>query len=405
MQLIPLEQAQEIILGKIKMVPKIEVELLLALNMVLAEDIYAGNNLPPFDRSPLDGYAVRSEDIKGVSEQNPVFLELIEKVPAGYMATKEVVAGTAIAVMTGSPIPEGADVVIMIEETKLEEGQVAIYKGYKANSNISRAGEDVKKGELVLTAGSLINSGAIGMLAALGKKNVNVYRKPRVAILSTGDELIDIDQPLKPGKIRNSNLYALAAAIQEAGGESFLLGSVPDQIQATKEKVTQGLKMADLVLTTGGVSVGDYDVVKDVFLGLGAELLFWRVDIKPGTPAVAALLGDKIIIGLSGNPAAAFITFEHLVRPVLRKLSGHGDLFRRRVKAILDDEFLKSGRQRRFLRSMVNQEEGTYHVTLTGKQNPGIMKSILHCNALVDVPSNGGPLKAGDQVDVILLDG
>jgi len=403
LQMIPLEKAQQIILQEAGVLPAEEIGLLQSLNRVLAHDIYAGDNLPPFDRSPLDGYAVRAEDIAPASLENPVCLEVIEEIRAGYEAVREVTPGTAIAVMTGSPLPGGADVVVMFEETQRQGQAVSVCKSYPANSNISRAGEDVRKGEMVLEAGSVITPGAVGMLAALGYSRVEVFRRPRVALLSTGDELVDIDQPLRPGKIRNSNLYALAAAVQEAGGETVLLGVAPDEREATAHKVSQGLAEADLVLTTGGVSVGDYDVVKEVLAGLGADLLFWRVAMKPGTPSVAAKKGDKLVIGLSGNPAAALITFELLVRPALRKMQGRKGIWRQGATAVMEDQFLKNGRQRRFLRAMVYREKGGYRVALAGKQNPGVMKSILHCNALIDVPPERGPLQAGDTVEVILL--
>lgn len=404
LEYIPLEEAQKIILDNAAIAGTEVVGLMDSVNRVLAEDIYAVVDQPPFDRSPLDGYAVRSSDTKAAAGDNPAGLRIAAEVAAGYMAEEPVAPGTAVKIMTGAPIPLGADAVIKFEDTEEEKGWVLIFAPVKENSNLVRAGEDVKKGEKLIEKGTVINYGEIGMMAAQGKAKVKVYKKPRVAVISTGDELADIGEPLGLGKIYNSNLYAVGAAVVESGGIPVLMGAVPDRVDESLEKLKEALFQADIVLTTGGVSVGDYDVVKDVFKGVGAELLFWRMAMKPGTPAVCARKGEKFLIGLSGNPAAALVTYELLVRPLLYKSGGRKNYMPEKITAEMNDDFSKISGQRRFLRANVFFRAGTAVAALTGRQNPGVMRSVMGCNALIDLRP-GGALAKGDRADVILLDG
>lgn len=400
---IPLEEAQTLLLDKVQALNEETVDILESLGRILAQDIYAQNPIPAFERSPLDGYALRAQDIQGASQEQPAILKVIGEVPAGHASPGTLEPNTAIKIMTGAPIPAGADVVVRKEDTHEENGKVKIYVSLPANSNIICAGEDVQAGEKVLPQGLRLHAGAVGLLAALGVRQVPVFRKPKVALLCTGEELVDVGEPLPLGKIYNSNLYGISSAIKEAGGQPFVLNTVHDAVEAIAEKLQQGLEQADLVLSTGGASVGDYDLIYAAYKRLEASVLFQRVAMKPGTPALAAEKGGKLLIGLSGNPAAAFITFEHLVRPVLLKMGGRNTWQRPRVKGIMAEDFPKRGGPRRFLRSQVHWEEGAFRVYLSGKQNSGVLKSILHCNALVDVPENSPPLKAGQEVDVILL--
>ncbi|WP_227761743.1 molybdopterin molybdotransferase MoeA [Zhaonella formicivorans] len=400
---VSLGEAQEILLSRISPLVAEEVCLLEAIGRVLAQDVYARDNIPPFARSPLDGFALRAEDTFQASRLKPANLKVIAEVPAGFVLPAPLAPGTAVKIMTGAPIPDGANAVVKKEDTDEGGEYVRIYQPIAPDSNIARAGEDVRAGERVLTRGMVLHSGAVGMLAALGVSRVPVSRKPRVAVLCTGEELMDVEKSLLPGKIYNSNLYSLSASIIAAGGEPVLLGTVPDRLEKIAAGLRSGLEEADLVISTGGASVGDYDLMYAAFCSMEAEVLFRRIAIKPGTPALAAQKNGKLLVGLSGNPAAASITFELLVRPLILKLQGREKWQRPQVTGIMVDDFSKGGGPRRFLRAAASYEEGLYKVRLAGKQTPGVLKSIVYCNALVDVPADSPPLKAGQEVQVILL--
>ncbi len=402
-QLIPYDRALEIMLNHTLKMETEVISLEESLGRVLAQDILAMDNLPPFDRSPLDGYAVNSIDIAGATRDKPIILRIIEEVPAGYVAAKSVGTGHAIKVTTGAPIPKGADTIIPYEATEFSPETVKIFAPVVGGSNISKAGEDVAQGELVLYKNTTITSEKIGMLAALGMHKISVYRKPSIGILSTGDELIPIEEQLTPGKIRNSNMYILSSRLQELGCQPVRLGIIKDECQATKRTLQEAIDSWDMVITTGGVSVGDYDLVKDAMEAIGGKILFWKVDIRPGTPVVCCQLANKLIIGLSGNPAAALITFELLVVPLLKKSLG---LVYKPVSVIasLTTEYTKATKQMRFLRGRTtfNPTKGLT-VELADMQSPGIMRSLLNYNSLIVVPAGSGPLKAGDRVEVILI--
>lgn len=403
LEYVALEEAQRIMLDTAAVTETEDIDLMDSVNRVLAEDIYAGIDLPPFDRSPLDGYALRSDDTKNSTKTNPARLQIIAEVAAGYTTGKKLEPGTAIKVLTGAPIPSGADVVIKYEDTVEANGEVLIFAPLKENSNLVWAGEDVKKGEKLIEKGTVVTYGEIGMIAAQGKPTIKVYKKPEVAIISTGDELAEVGETLGPGKIYNSNLYAIGAAVISSGGIPVLMGVVPDRISDSMEKISAALNRADIVLTTGGVSVGDYDVIKDVFKNIGAEILYWRVAMKPGSPAVFARRGGKLLIGLSGNPAAAVITYQLMVKPLIYKTSGRKNYMLQRITAIMEDKFTKRCSQRRFLRASLFFKEGKVFASLTGKQSNGVMKSIMGCNAFVEIMP-GDSIKEGDTVNVILLD-
>ena len=265
-----------------------EKSLLDSLDYVLAEDIKSAINIPPFDRSPLDGYAYRSEDTVNAAEDSPVTLNVIDNEHAGYVSSKRIDKGQAIRIMTGAKIPEGADTVMKYEDTKFTDKFVKIFNYLKPQSNIVKEGEDIKAGDVVLSKGMIIGPAEIGILASLGRAYVKVYAKPRAAILSTGDELVDIGGELKEGKIRNSNSYTIASQVKKWGGEAEMLGICKDNVEDTARLLKSSLKWADIIITTGGASVGDADIIKEAFLEIGCKILFWRVKAKPGTPIVAA---------------------------------------------------------------------------------------------------------------------
>lgn len=400
---ITLEEALEILLKESPPIESIHVPLLESLGDVLAEDIFCDVDMPPFDKSPLDGYAVRSEDIKNASRDEPVTLEVIDFIPAGYVPQKKISQNKAVRIMTGAKLPEGADVVIRFEDTDFTDKEVKIYDSYPSGANISRMGEDMEVGDIVLRAGSVIDAPEIGILATLGKGYVHVYRKPRVAILATGSELLEIQQPLTEGKIRNSNSYTIAAQVKKLGAKPLMLGICDDDIETIKSKLKSTLGWADIIVTTGGVSVGDYDLAKEAFQEVGAEILFWRVKMKPGTPIAVAKYEDKLIFGLSGNPAAAYITFEQFVRPIIQKKAGKGTYKLMEVHSVLENEFNKISGQNRFVRAITYYKDGRYYTKLPEKHSSGVLSSLVGTNSLLYIPARTGPYKAGQEIMVQLL--
>ncbi|MDR7866600.1 MAG: molybdopterin molybdotransferase MoeA [Sporomusaceae bacterium] len=400
---VALEEAQGLLLTMACPVKECQIPLFDAVGRVLSREIKAPINLPPFDRSPLDGYAVRAQDIAKASEAEPVVLEVIEEVAAGHTARRKVTAKTAIKVMTGTPIPAGADAVIKFEDVTRAANICKLFYPLKPGSNIVRAGEDVKAGEVIATPGTQVSPALVGLIAALGFAEVTVYNKVKIAVISTGDELVDSSQPLRPGKIYNSNLPSLVAACLKLGAQITALGNVPDELDSIADIISLGLADADIVLTTGGVSVGDYDVVPDALARLGVNMIYRGVDMKPGSPAVAAEYNNKFIICLSGNPAAALITFELIVVPLIKKKMGLTSHLPARLGAVLDEDFTKPSPQRRFLRGRFHVTEGTNYVALTGEQSNGVLKSLVNCNAYIDVPAGSGRMHAGQDVSVLIV--
>ncbi|HWR45518.1 gephyrin-like molybdotransferase Glp [Sporomusa sp.] len=399
-----LEEAQQILLEKVHSLQTSCVTLFEAVGRILSQDIQAKTDLPPFNRSPLDGYALQARDTAEADTLSPVSLAVIEEVPAGYMPRQKVTAGTAIKIMTGAPIPEGADVVIKYEDVEWEQNTVRLFHKLKAGSNIVLTGEDVVKGEIIAKQGSRLTPPLVGVLAAQGFAEVPVVRKPKVAILSTGDEVIDPSEALHPGKIYNSNMHSLCASCIALGAEPLPMGIVPDNKQLIAEKISHALGLADIVITTGGVSVGDYDAVPDALKELSADLLFWKIEMKPGSPVVAAVHNNKLIIGLSGNPAAALITFDLVVVPLIKKMLGQDRHLPLTVPVVLANGFYKSSPQRRFLRAQLYRKNRTVYAKLTGEQGNGALKSMIDCNALIDVNAGSGPLTAGEHGVALILD-
>jgi molybdopterin molybdotransferase len=400
--MIALDEAQSLICQQIKSLQTEKTSILEAYERVLAEDIHAPLNLPPFNRSPLDGYALQGEDTQGANPNQPCRLKIIEKIPAGYAPQKLIVPGTAARIFTGAPIPPGANTVVRQEDTREEQDEVVILQTVAPFSNFSRCGEDVIRGERVIESGQLLNPACIGMLASMGMVDVSVFQRPRVGIISTGDELVAPPQPLPIGKIYNSNLYTFAGLVARSGGLPKLYPTVVDQVSLQQQALRQALQENDLVITTGGVSVGEFDVVNEAIEALGGTLLFWRIAMKPGTPALAAKVGDKLVIALSGNPAAATITYHLLVHPAIQLMGGCKELGLTIVQAKSEDVFSKTSGQRRFLRAKAYHRDGQLWVKLTGKQNPGVLKSMLYSNALIDLPPRQA-LTQGDMVNIILL--
>jgi molybdopterin molybdotransferase len=403
--LTPLHEAQKIVLDATTPLGLEKIPILDTLSRVLGEDVVAERDNPPWDNSAMDGFAVRWEDIKQEHPiQKPVTLTIIEDVPAGKMPSRTVGPGQAIRIMTGAPVPKGADTVLKVEDTEPTSDTVRVFKPEQKGSNIRPQGEDVKKGDCIIAKGTQIRPGEAGMLAILAKSFVLVYQRPRVAILSTGDELADLDERFSEEKIINSNSYGIAAAVQDAGGVPILLGIARDNPTALKEKISHGLN-ADIVVLSGGVSMGDYDFTKAVFKDLGAEMNFWKLAIRPGQPLAFGKIQGKLAFGLPGNPVSSMVTFEQLVRPAMLKMGGHRSYGRPVVQAVFHEKFSKKPDRRHFLRGILTREEGVFTVRTTGDQGSGILTSMVKANCLIDVPEEIERLNPGDQVTVQLLSG
>ncbi len=403
-QLIELEEALSILLQSVNQVGQQEADLTDAGGRVLAADFYGQIDLPPFNRSPLDGYAVRAEDIAAATPENPIQLHIAGEVPAGTYPDFVVSPGQAAKILTGAPIPSGADVIIKQEDLKREGANIFVSQPLSAYSNFCYAGEDIKRGELLLEAGKILIPEAIGVLASQGMSRASVFKQPLIGILSTGSELVDVSHPLSPGQIYNSNQYNLASRLRLMGCQVMCKGTITDRVEAIATTMDILLQQSDLIITTGGVSVGDYDLTMKALQSIGAEILFWRVNKRPGTPALAAIKQNKLFLCLSGNPAAAITSFYLLGMPVIKKLQGLKQYQNPWQKAVVQSDYSKTGRQRRFLRGNAYIDDGRLMVQLNGKQKPNILTSLLESNALVDIPANSKPLQAGDLVNVLLID-
>jgi len=401
--MIPVEKALKTILVNFRPLGLEKINILEARERVIGENIFSPRNIPSADNSAMDGYAVRHADTKSATKDKPLKLKIIEDIPAGKIAIKKIKKGEAARIMTGAVIPEGADSVIRQEDTQKDGRTVTIYITAKKGEHIRFAGEDVRKGELVVKKGSVLRPAHIGMLAASGKAFISVYQKPRVAIMSTGDELVDIKTNPGPGKIVNSNSYSLAAQVLECGGISVMLGIAKDRKTDLQNKFKTALD-ADLIISSGGVSVGDFDFVKNVMGEIGNAMHFWQVAMRPGKPLAFGAIEGIPLFGLPGNPVSAMVSFEQFVRPSLLKMQGHKKIFRQTVKAVCTEEFQKKAGFRHFIRAIVKKEKDKYVATTTGDQGSGILKSMVMANALIVMGENETRIKKGAQVTIQLLD-
>ncbi len=402
--MISVEEALDAILLRIPRLGRERIHIMGALGRVLAEDIASPRPIPPWPNSAMDGYAVRAGDVAGASGENPAVLRVVAELQAGFEASRAVGPGEAIRIMTGAPIPEGADAVVMVELTEGGgEGEVRILQSVPKGEAIRPAAEDVKAGERVFEAGTRLGPAAIAMLANIGRAQVSVHQRPRVAILSTGEELVDLDQEPAIGQIYNSNSYALAAQVKEAGGEPILLGIARDNAEDLELRLREGLS-ADVLLTSGGVSVGDFDLVKNTLGDLGNEMHFWRVRMKPGKPMAFGTLNGKPVFGLPGNPVSTMVSFELFVRPSLMKMQGLAGLHRPKVEARLLHGLKKSPERRHYVRAVASYEGGEWTARAIEAQGSNIIHSMLRANSLIVFPEYETDLPADSRVQVILLE-
>jgi molybdopterin molybdotransferase len=402
---IGLEEALAHILAAVSPTEREEVSIDDCLGRVLADDAVSPVDLPPWDNSAMDGFAVRSADIEGASREHPVELKLIESVQAGGSPSLPVGKQEAIKIMTGAPIPEGADSVVRVEHTEATGDVVRVLASSDARRNIRPRGEDVKANAVALVAGTILRPGEIGLLASIGQARVRVHRRPVVAILSTGDELVDVngfDEVIAGRRIVNSNSYALAAAVRAVGAEVLVLGIARDEREDLRAHLERGLT-ADVLVTSAGASVGEHDLVKDVLEEIGAETAFWRVRIRPGSPFSFARVGAVPVFGLPGNPVSAVVTFEILVKPALRRMLGRHALHSPVVRARLSSPVKTTTGLTQFMRVRLHDEGGTLVATVTGPQGSGMLSSVARADGLMVVPEDVGELTAGSEVSVVRL--
>ena len=401
-------EASERILADIRPLPAERVPLREALGRVLAVAVTAPVSLPPWDNSSMDGYAVREADIAGARQAAPAVLRVVGTIAAGSAAEYAVGPGEAVRIMTGAPLPAGADSVVRVEDTDGGTDRVAVRNARDAGRNVRPRGEDLAHGDVAVAAGTFVGAAQLGVLASVGAGHVEVHRRPRVAILSSGDELVDVDrfdEVIAGRRIVASNSYTLWALAQAAGAEPVDLGLVGDEPKAIRARLEQGLASCDVLLTSGGVSVGAFDFTREVVTALGADLRLWRVRMRPGAPIGFGLLRATPWLGLPGNPVSAMVTFELFARPALRRMAGHRLLFRRPVTVRVDEPITLAAPLMHFMRAVVTPaaDGGVVTARLTGPQGSGLLTSMERANALVIVPEERMRVEAGELLRAIVL--
>jgi len=406
--MISVEEALEKVLSYVSVLEGEEKPILQCLGQVLNEDVYSAIDVPPRDNSAMDGYAVKAEDVAGATPSSPVFLDVIGEVKAGDIPKEEVRALMALRIMTGAPLPRGADSVVQFENTdealrrERPPFQIGIFNQVTKGQNVRRAGEDIARGQLVLKRGAVLRPAEIGVLASLGKETTWVIRRPLVAIIATGDELAALGQPLPEGKIYNSNSFSAAAQVQRYGGIPQVLGIARDRVKDIKDKIKEALS-ADMLLTSGGVSMGNYDLVKDVLAKQG-EISFWTVRMKPGKPLAFGMIKGVPHLGLPGNPVSSMITFELFARPAILKMMGKKNLSKPTIEAILEGRIKNTDGRRIFARAIVSREDDRYLARIVGPQGSGVLTSMSRANGLVIVPEDVETVEEGETVKVLMLD-
>lgn len=422
------QEALNAILANFNALGVMEVALPDALGLVLAEDVASDMNIPPFDNSSMDGYAVKAVDVAGATDESPTLLKVAGYLPAGGAPgeSDRVETGTAFRIMTGAPVPPGADAVVRFEDTsegrpldapRLQPqdsqaaqvnigGEVIIYRGVATGVNVRKAGGDIVKGEVVLRAGTTIRPAEIGVLASIGKATIKVHRRPRVVVMATGDELVDVAEIPGPGQIRNTNSYAVTAQLRSWGAEAFDIGIARDNRDSLINKLDEALALnPDLLVTSAGVSVGDYDIVKQVLMERGT-INMWRVRIKPGKPLAFGKLSESGLhfLGLPGNPVSSMVTMELFGRPVIMKMLGRADLYRPEVTARVLERVESSPGRENYIRVVLTQQGDEYVARTTGAQGSEILTSMSKANAMIVVSDDVQFVEVGEKVRAILLD-
>jgi molybdopterin molybdotransferase len=391
------EDARATILAHAIVLGAEHVAVLEAVGRVLAEGVVAPWDMPRWDNSAMDGYAVRAADAVA-----PAWLRIAGYIPAGSDPKEHVAAGTAARILTGAPVPAGADAVVPVEETEERDGNVLLTQPVRPGAHVRRKGEDIRAGETILRAGTVVGPAEVSLLASFGRLSVPVVRRARVAILSTGDELVEPGQALAPGKIHDSNALAVAAAVRQLGGEPIVLGIARDDRTSLRALLAEGLQ-ADALVTSAGVSMGDRDLVREVLADLSVRQVFWKVDIKPGRPTAFAIRGDTLVFSLPGNPVSTLLTFEQFVRPALLKMMGHQALLRPSVQAIFQEEFPRKPGRVSFLRVRLERRNGRFLAWTSGNQETGILKTMLKADGIAVIPADWGSVGVGDAVNVQML--
>jgi len=393
------EEALERILATVRVLEPERVPILEALGRVLAEEVVADRNIPPLPNSAMDGYAVRAADVARV----PARLQVIAEAPAGRLCPVEVGPGTAVRIMTGAPVPAGADTVVPFEHTRPDGEWVEVLRETRPGANVREAGEDVRAGQVVLSPGCVLRPQEIGMLAALGRMEVAVVRRPRVAILATGDEVVPPWETPGPGQIRDANSYTVAAQVRRYGGIPLILGVARDEETLIREGVRRALaERADLIVTSGGVSIGDFDLVKQVLAAEG-EMRFWSLNMKPGRPLAFGVVGGVPLVGLPGNPVSAMIATELFIRPAVLKMQGFTEWPWPELRARLTDPIVRKDGRRHYLRVRLRETPGGWEATLTGDQGSGILNSLVQADGLAVIPEDVDHLPAGAEVRVLKI--
>jgi molybdopterin molybdotransferase len=404
--MISYREALESVLAAAKTLPAESVPLARALGRTLARDVKAREDIPPFTKATMDGYAVRAADTApaGPGGHGPVELEVVADLPAGQVPRKPIGPGQAVRIMTGAPLPAGADAVVMVEDTGSHDRAVTILSRVRPGDNIGLAGEDLKKGEKAVERGALIGPAEIGMLAASGLALVPATRRPNVAVIPTGDEIVEPGQPKRRGQIRNSNGPALTAMAAQAGAETIYLGIARDKSASLAARLARA-KGADVLVLSGGVSVGDYDLVKAGLETAGVRPVFWQVRIKPGKPVFFGVRGRQLVFGLPGNPTSSMVTFHLFVRPALDRLLGRAAIGMASATAVLDEAIaIKPGRTQ-FLRGRLVGRGPTLRVVPYGDQQSGILRSMVQGRVLIVVQAEVGRIEAGSEVEIMFMDG
>ncbi|WP_221563796.1 gephyrin-like molybdotransferase Glp [Alkalihalobacillus sp. TS-13] len=377
-----------------------------AADRVLAEPIIADHDVPPFNRSPYDGFALIAKDTEQASTETPVHLEVIEEIGAGQVAESNLQSGQAIRIMTGAAIPDCADAIAMFEVVKEiqkdDKIMIEIGRRFSSGQNIARQGEDTEKGTVLITRGTMITPGVTALLATFGYKTVDVFRKPKIGIYATGTELLNIDEPLQPGKIRNSNAYMIASQIRKMGGEPLYLGKLDDDFDVCFDAVSSVLHDVDALVTTGGVSVGDYDYLPAIYEKLGATTLFNKIAMRPGSVTTVAEYEGKLLFGLSGNPSACFVGGELFVRPFIKQ-AAESTPFLAKMRAILAKDFPKPNPFTRLVRGKIDYAPEGIRVAPTGLDKSSSVTSIAEADVFIVLPGGTRGFQTGDEVDVLLF--